>query len=67
MSVAGFIVPGSYASGPIRVKHFTKQRGALDQFLQEDLNGLVDYTFHISYVGGGLVIKLNDLYAEGVG
>jgi predicted O-methyltransferase YrrM len=33
---------------------------ALDQFLQQNLNGLVDYTVHISYIGGGLVIKLKD-------
>ena len=31
---------------------------AIDKFLQEDMNGLVDYTVHIDYIGGGLVIKL---------
>jgi len=31
---------------------------AIEQFLQQDMNGQVDYTFHISYLGGGLVIKL---------
>ena len=38
----------------------TAAKPAIDRFLEEDLNGLVDYTFHISYVGGGLVIKLRD-------
>ena len=31
---------------------------AVDQFLSQDLNGAVDYTVHIAYMGGGLVIKL---------
>jgi predicted O-methyltransferase YrrM len=33
---------------------------AIDQFLAEDANSLIDYTVHISYIGGGLVIKLKD-------
>jgi predicted O-methyltransferase YrrM len=33
---------------------------AVDRFLQQDLNGRIDYTVHISYQGGGLVIKLKD-------
>jgi len=31
---------------------------AIEKFLQEDINGRVHYTVHISYIGGGLVIKL---------
>ena len=31
---------------------------AIDQFLSQDMNGRIDYTAHISYMGGGLVIKL---------
>jgi predicted O-methyltransferase YrrM len=31
---------------------------AIDQFLLQDVSGLVDYTVHINYMGGGLVIKL---------
>ena len=31
---------------------------AIDQFLLQDINGLVDYTLHINYMGGGLIIKL---------
>ena len=33
---------------------------AVDQFLRQDINSLIDYTVHISYQGGGLVIKLKD-------
>ena len=33
---------------------------AIDQLLLQDINSLIDYTVHISYLGGGLVIKLND-------
>jgi hypothetical protein len=33
---------------------------AIEKFLKEDLAGRVDYTFHVSYIGGGLVIKLKD-------
>jgi hypothetical protein len=35
---------------------------AIDKFLSQELNGRVDYTFHIAYQGGGLVIKLRDAY-----
>ena len=31
---------------------------AIEQFLSQDINGLIDYTVHIDYAGGGLVIKL---------
>jgi len=31
---------------------------AIEKFLLEDMNGLIDYTVPISYQGGGLVIKL---------
>jgi len=31
---------------------------AIDQFLSQDLNGAVEYTVHLAYMGGGLVIKL---------
>lgn len=31
---------------------------AIEQFLSQDMNGRVDYTVHIAYMGGGLVIKL---------
>lgn len=31
---------------------------AIEKFLNEDLNDRVEYTFHVDYVGGGLVIKL---------
>ena len=33
-------------------------RPAIEQFLSQDLNGSIDYTVHIAYTGGGLVIKL---------
>jgi predicted O-methyltransferase YrrM len=33
---------------------------AIEQFFLNHLDGLVDYTVHISYIGGGLVIKLKD-------
>ena len=33
---------------------------AIDQFLSQDMESLIDYTVHISYMGGGLVIKLKD-------
>jgi predicted O-methyltransferase YrrM len=33
---------------------------AIDQFLSHDMNGRIDYTVHISYMGGGLVIKLKN-------
>jgi len=33
---------------------------AIEQFLSQDVNGRVDYTAHISYIGGGLVIKLKN-------
>lgn len=33
---------------------------AIDRFLRQDVNSLIDYTVHISYMGGGLVIKLKD-------
>jgi hypothetical protein len=31
---------------------------AIEKFLSEDLKGRVEYTVPISYLGGGLVIKL---------
>jgi predicted O-methyltransferase YrrM len=31
---------------------------AIDQFLLQDVNGLIDYTIRIPYLGGGLVIRL---------
>lgn len=31
---------------------------AIEKFLSQDMNGRVDYTVHIAYMGGGLVIKL---------
>lgn len=31
---------------------------AIEQFLSQDMNGRVDYTVHIAYMGGGLVIKV---------
>lgn len=31
---------------------------AIEKFLREDLNGRIEYTFSIDYIGGGLVIKL---------
>jgi len=31
---------------------------AIDKFLHEDLRERVEYTYHIPYIGGGLVIKL---------
>jgi len=31
---------------------------AIEKFLSEDLDGRVEYTFPIDYIGGGLVIKL---------
>src|SRR6185369_5108460 len=34
---------------------------AIDKFLSQDLNGRVDYTVHIAYQGGGLVIKLKNV------
>ena len=37
---------------------------AIEQFLSQELNGLVDYTVHIAYAGGGLVIKLMDQPGE---
>ena len=33
---------------------------AIDKFLSQDINGRIDYTVHIPYQGGGLVIKLRD-------
>lgn len=33
---------------------------AIEKFLKEDLAGLVEYTFSVSYIDGGLVIKLKD-------
>lgn len=33
---------------------------AIDKFLLEHMNSLIDYTVHISYTGGGLVIKLKN-------
>jgi Methyltransferase domain len=33
---------------------------AIDQFLLQDMNGRIDYTVPISYIGGGLVIKLKN-------
>jgi hypothetical protein len=33
---------------------------AIDQFLLQYSNSLVDYTLHINYIGGGLVIKLKN-------
>jgi len=33
---------------------------AIDKFLSQDINGRIDYTVHIAYQGGGLVIKLKD-------
>lgn len=33
---------------------------AIDKFLLQDIEGLVDYTVHISYIGGGLVIRLKN-------
>lgn len=30
---------------------------AIDQFLSQEMDGMVDYTVHIAYMGGGLVIK----------
>jgi len=33
---------------------------AIDKFLSEDINGRIDYTVHIAYQGGGLVIKLRN-------
>lgn len=33
---------------------------AIDKFLSQDVNGRVDYTVHIAYQGGGLVIKLRN-------
>lgn len=33
---------------------------AIDKFLSQDINGRVDYTVHIAYQGGGLVIKLKN-------
>jgi predicted O-methyltransferase YrrM len=36
---------------------------AIEQFLSQELNGRVDYTVHIAYMGGGLVIKLKNTYA----
>ena len=33
---------------------------AIDKFLLEYMNTLIDYTVHISYIGGGLVIKLKN-------
>jgi predicted O-methyltransferase YrrM len=34
---------------------------AIEKFLQDDLKDRVDYTFHVDYTGGGLVIKLRRL------
>ena len=31
---------------------------AIEKFLQEDLKDRVEFTFHVEYIGGGLVIKL---------
>jgi hypothetical protein len=31
---------------------------AIDKFISEDLDGHIDFTFSVSYIGGGLVIKL---------
>jgi predicted O-methyltransferase YrrM len=39
---------------------------AIDQFLSQDLNGSIDYTVHIAYTGGGLVIKLKTPVASPV-
>ena len=33
---------------------------AIERFMSQDINGLVDYTVHIAYMGGGLVIKLKN-------
>src|SRR5689334_21892742 len=33
---------------------------AIDKFLSQEINGRIDYTVHIAYQGGGLVIKLKD-------
>ena len=33
---------------------------AIDQFLLQDVDNLLDYTVHIDYIGGGLVIKLKN-------
>src|SRR6185369_15915595 len=33
---------------------------AIDKFLAQDINGQIDYTVHIAYQGGGLVIKLRN-------
>ena len=33
---------------------------AIDHFLLQDMDNLVDYTVHINYIGGGLVIKLKE-------
>lgn len=36
---------------------------AIDQFLLQHKNSLIDYTAHIDYIGGGLVIKLKNTAA----
>ena len=33
---------------------------AIEKFLSQELNGRVDYTAHIAYQGGGLIVKLKD-------
>jgi hypothetical protein len=33
---------------------------AIDKFVEEDLRGRVEYMTHVSYIGGGVVIKLTD-------
>jgi predicted O-methyltransferase YrrM len=33
---------------------------AIDKFLSQDVNGRIDYTVHIAYQGGGMVIKLRN-------
>jgi predicted O-methyltransferase YrrM len=38
----------------------TDAKPAVDKFLSQEINGLVDYMVHIPYQGGGLVIKLRD-------
>jgi predicted O-methyltransferase YrrM len=40
---------------------------AIEQFFRRDIDGLIDYTVHISYMGGGLVIKLKNPALEAHG
>ena len=38
----------------------TAAKPAIDQFLAQNVDNLLDYTVHIDYIGGGLVIKLKN-------